>query len=258
MWIDLAPNLISEAIFFIIGILLAATPWLWGYVKRRRSWFTPDFDAPIRKEDYFNTVTSSREIPGVPGAPTSESDSLVIGDIQPLLIVATSRNFKTFHYTAEGYEHRFNFGSAGRSNNIILFGGGARNSVTEASLDALHSPLKFIDYSIIDLQNVGDVYVPVRDPSIGNRVITDFALIVKAQNPFGRDRRLYVFAGIHKPGTRGAAKCVNPPYAGIIENATKGLSGFVALIENEVTYFGNQPRSPYMVSPKSVIKVYPL
>ena len=68
---------------------------------------------------------------------------------------------------------------------------------------------------------------------------------------------VYIFSGIHKPGTLGAACFTQPKYANMINEAVGKMKAFAVLAEIQADYLGSD-RSDPIVTPKSVVRVYDL
>lgn len=203
----------------------------------------------------FDIVTSSLvkkiEVPKRISKDYLLEDQNIIEDMEPVLIVLQGKNLKVHPYLPQGLpEIRYD-------ENIISFGGEVGNDFTRHVLNRLNCPLRFYrgGYKIVD-NNDNTKFTPKTDKY--KRIILDYALIVKAPNPFRieQDRILYIFAGIHKPGTLGAAYCTQDRYAVLINNTVRGMKAFAVLVEIRVDYLGEESIADPIITPQSVIRIY--
>jgi hypothetical protein len=179
-----------------------------------------------------------------------EDDETIIGDIEPVLIALRGRTINVQHYLPE------RFPKTRWDENIICFGGEVGNEFTKLILKRINCPLRYRRYKIIDTRDKAR-YTPKWDKD--GRIATDYALIVKTPNPFNRElnKVVYIFSGIHKPGTLGAACLTQPKYASMINEAVGNMKAFVVLVEIQADYLGSD-RSDPIVTPKSIVRVYDL
>jgi hypothetical protein len=180
-----------------------------------------------------------------------KEDENVIGDMKPVLTVLQGRNLRVHPYLPEALPE------IRRDESIISFGGEVGNSFTKFVLKKLNSPLRFRGYSIVD-NNDKTKFISKVDKQ--KRIIMDYALIVKTPNPIRieQNRMVYIFAGIHKSGTLGAAYCTKDQYAALINNAVRGMKSFAVLVEIRIDYLGEENITDPIITPKSVVRVYDL
>lgn len=229
----------------IITLILYNAIRLIKYNKRRVNWFRPEFDGK-----FFDIVTSSRIKNKPNNVPEKyrKEDETVIGDLDPAFTALAGRPIRSKHYLPEKFKSRMH-------KNVMAFGGGVGNDATEAYLDRLNCPLRFDDYKIIDIQDNKE-YEPEWD-NLG-RIRKNYSLIIRTPNPFNPTNTiLYIFAGIHRPGTMGAALFTQSRFAEMINEPVKGMKAFVVLAEIDVDYLGVDKEDP-MITPKSIIRVYDL
>ena len=247
-------SILKAAVSFFVAIFLSAigsnADRLFKYYKRRVNWFRPEFD--IKHDEKFYIITSSRNKAAPKDvSPRSEyrkSDEYVIGDMYPLLVALRGRKLSVQPYLPEGFPDDHH------DENIMTFGGEVANGITKFLLRNLDSPLRFNKYRIKDKrENI--TYLPKLD--VQGRIRIDYALVAKAPNPGDENNIVYIFAGIHKPGTLGAAYFTQEKYARMINERVKGLKAFVALIEMQVDYLTPERTEP-IVTPKSIIRIYDL
>ncbi|HKI54772.1 MAG TPA: hypothetical protein VJ987_11655 [Anaerolineales bacterium] len=243
----------SAIIGAIISVIISNFDRLFKYYKRRVNWFRPEFD--LKKGESFDIVTSSfvknAKMPRGISEEYLREDENVIGDMKPVLIVLQGRNLRTYPYLPDGLPE------IRRDESIISFGGEVGNSFTKLVLKKLSCPLRFKGYRIVD-NNDNTKFTPKTDKN--KRIILDYALIVKTPNPIRieQNRMVYIFAGVHKPGTLGAAYCTQDRYAALINKAVRGMKAFAILVEIRVDYLGEENITDPIITPKSVVRVYDL
>jgi hypothetical protein len=137
----------------------------------------------------------------------------------------------------------------------MAFGGEYGNEVTHKLLVGLDCPLRFQGYSIVDSDPIR-IFRSIENTQQSDRVELDFALLVKAPNPYAPKNTIYIFAGIHKMGTHGAALCTKPEYEDIINLATRNVKHFALLLEVQVIYRGEDSTFYDVVIPRRVVTVY--
>jgi len=243
-------QVVAAIIAVIFSIISSNFDRLIKYYKKRVNWFRPEFD--LKSGGSFDIITSSLS----KGEPRDASrhyileDENVIGDFEPVLVTLQGRIINFQHYLPE------RFPNTRIKGDIMLFGGEASNKITKLILDRAKCPLRFKGYKIIDT-NDKSKYIPKWDKD--GRIIIDYALIVRTPNPYDRELKkiAYVFSGIHKPGTLGAAWLTHPQYAGMINKVISGMKAFVVLAEIQADYYGADRFDP-IVTPKSIVKVYDL
>jgi len=243
-------QIIATIITVIFSIITSNFDRLNKYYKKRVNWFRPEFD--IKPAESFDIITSSLE-KGQPENASPEyidDDETVIGDIEPVLIALRGRTINVQHYLPE------RFPKLRWDENIISFGGEVGNEFTKLILSRINCPLRYKRYKIVDSKDKTK-YTPKWDKE--GRIIIDYALIVKTPNPLSRElnKVVYIFSGIHKPGTLGAACFTQPKYAGMINEAVHGMKAFAVLAEIQADYLGSDRFDP-KVTPKSIVRVYDL
>lgn len=243
-------SIFTAVIMIIITVVASNIDRMFKYYKKRNNWFRPEFDITLGES--FDIVTSSRKKRPPQNASHQyiKEDETIIGDIEPVLITLRGRIITIRHYLPE------RFPKSRVDENIMLFGGETSNKITKLILERTKCPLRFKGYKIIDI-NDKSKYVPKWDKD--GRIIIDYALIIRTPNPLDRELKniAYVFSGIHKPGTLGAAWLTHPKYASMINEAVSGMKAFVVLAEIQADYLGADRFDP-IVTPKSVVKVYDL
>lgn len=92
---------------------------------------------------------------------------------------------------------------------LILIGGPKTNAVTARALEELGMSLGVTqkDSQIITDKQIFEGHTSSKS-SESNIVQTDYGLIVRAQNPFRKSRRLIILSGSHTYGTVGAARFI--------------------------------------------------
>lgn len=234
----------------VISIITSNIDRLLKYYKRRVNWFRPEFD--IRADESFDIVTSSRKKgpPKTASLQYIKADETVIGDIEPVLTALRGRTIQVQHYLPERFP-RLRW-----DDHVIAFGGEVGNEFTSLILKRINCPLRFRGYKIVDI-NDKTKYTPKWDKE--GRLIMDYALIVRTPNPLNRglNKIVYIFSGIHKPGTLGAAWLTQSKYANMVNDRVTGMKAFVVLAEIQVDYMGSDRQDP-IVTPKSVVRVYDL
>ncbi len=253
-------TILDKSIAAIIAVIITAVTSnidrLLKYYKRRSNWFRPEFD--LKAGESFNVVTSSKDeadnerLSKSASARYIKEDKTIIGDFEPVLLVLRGRNLEVQHYLSDSLKSRRN-----EIKHVISFGGGVGNDFTSLVLMKLNCPLQFKEYSIVDLKDATR-YVAKWDRY--GRIVLDYSLIVRTPNPLCMpelDKTVYIFAGIHKPGTFGAACFTQDKYAGMINEVVSGMKAFAVLAELQVDYIGKKSFDP-IITPKSVVRVYDL
>jgi hypothetical protein len=241
---QLVISLVSGAVYYVLGLLTLFIPRVLNYFKRKRNWFTPEFDAT--KGKFFYMITSSIEGEHPDGSTSKKGE---IGDFRAYDELVAYHQFCRRPYTVDSIGSQLL--DYPTHENIISIGGESGNHVTKMLLGRCECPFRFQEYSLEDTLTK-EKYLAVLDTVQNNRVKKDYALIVKSPNPNNDENKIYVIAGIHSEGTFGAARCTHKDYKHLVNKVAKGKSVFAILLEVDVDYLKDEQD----VNPVSVVKAY--
>lgn len=122
------------------------------------------------------------------------------------------------------------------SANLLILGGPAVNDVSRRAFDAIQDTLPVrINLDELAITIANRVYAPEYD-SAGERVVKDYGLVVRCQNPFDASHRTaaFIVMGCHGFGTAGSARLLRNPALARQLAAEVDQRDFVAIAEIRV------------------------
>jgi hypothetical protein len=172
---------------------------------------------------------------------TGMYDILALAEIRGLL--SSFKNTSFLPYSCKNFPPNLN------NTNIIVFGGPLSNNITKRIMaDKNETYLKFKDHSIINTIT-NEIFEPeIQD----DRVIKDFGIIIKTNNPFNKDKKCIVIAGCYDYGTYLASRVLVTP-----DNVKKILKSvkdddFEIIVSGEI--LNGVPQNPEIEAEKIINK----
>jgi len=192
--VDIVINIIASILYFVLGVVSLY------FLRKLRAWSKTRLISTIYNDKTLVIALTTRNGPfsqSTPRVSFAEVDAII--NLKALV-------GNKIHIDLLKHPHETTILS---EKNILSLGGPLANLTAAQALESLKHRLPFV-FQVEPSRKIviaERVYAPVYSKD-GDRIIQDYAVIIKAENPFteieSTSKKIFMMMGLHGYGTRGA------------------------------------------------------